>query len=239
MRSSEVIVPLVLAFVPVRSVVDVGCGDGSWLAVFRRYGVEEILGLDGDYVDREALQIPPESFQACDLRNPLEIRREFDLAVSLEVAEHLPEPCAAMFIEGLVQLAPAVLFSAAIPFQGGTNHINEQWPDKWAELFKRHGYVAVDMIRKQVWRNETVDWWYAQNTILFVHPRLLEANAALKREFERTNPGQLSLVHPRKYLELATPPTPTATSWGVKGAFLILISSLRSAVKRRFSSISG
>src|SRR6266404_3650480 len=84
-RSAEVIVPLVLKFVPARSVVDVGCGEGSWLAVFRRHGVSEIMGLDGDYIDRETLQIPLECFQACDLTIPLKIERGFDLAISLEV----------------------------------------------------------------------------------------------------------------------------------------------------------
>lgn len=201
-RSAEVIVPIVLALLPIRSVVDVGCGEGAWLAAFRKFGVEDILGIDGDYVDRKALQIPAEWFRAADLSSSWSLDRTFDLAVSLEVAEHLPVECAAMFVESLTRLAPAVLFSAAIPFQGGTNHFNEQWPEKWAALFQEQGYVCVDAIRRRVWHNEAVEPWYAQNALLFIAPTLLSANAGLRGEFERTNLDQLSLVHPRQYLTL-------------------------------------
>ena len=199
-RSAEEIVPVILELVPAHSVVDLGCGEGAWLAVFMKNGVLDVLGVDGDYVDRDTLQIPRERFQTADLSKPLEIGRTFDLAVSMEVAEHLPPECAASFVESLTQLAPVVLFSAAIPFQGGNHHVNEQWPDKWAELFQKHGYLMVDCIRKCVWQNDAVEWWYAQNALLYVRNDSLQSNATLKAEFERTNLSQLNLVHPRQYL---------------------------------------
>jgi len=223
-RSAEVMVPLVLHLLLVHSVVDVGCGDGSWLSVFRKLGVEEILGVDGEYVDRNILQIPPDLFQTADLTKPFALKRVFDLAISLEVAEHLPPECGSAFVASLCRLAPTVLFSAAIPLQGGNHHINEQWPDKWAALFKEHGYVAVDFIRKRVWQNESVEWWYAQNTLLFTKASLLESNAALKAEFEETIPAQLCLVHPRNYLEVQA---------GVKAASRVLLVCLRNAVRKR------
>lgn len=92
-------VPLVLQLLPVRSVVDVGCGDGSWLSVFRKLGVTDILGVDGEYVDQDILQIPQDCFQALDLTKPFRLQRAFDLAISLEVAEHLPPDCAPAFVE--------------------------------------------------------------------------------------------------------------------------------------------
>ncbi len=234
-RSAEVIVPLVLQLIPVRSVVDIGCGDGSWLAAFRKFGVEEILGIDGEYVDGELLQIPRDRFQAFDLTKPFSLGRVYDLAISLEVAEHLPADCAAAFVECLTRLAPFVLFSAAIPFQGGDHHVNEQWPDRWAGLFQKHDYVPVDFIRKRVWKNEAVEWWYAQNTLLFVRASLLEGNTALKAEFEQTNPNQLCLVHPRQYLSAVAPAPPS--TWGVRSASRLLLLSLRNAVRKRVHSI--
>src|SRR5438552_2146277 len=143
-RSAEVVVPLVLQLVPVRSVSDVGCGDGSWLSVFRRHGVDDIIGIDGDYVEAELLQIPQDRFRAVDLAKPFSLGRVFDLAVCLEVAEHLPPDCASGFVKSLARLAPVVLFSAAIPKQGGNHHTNEQWPDYWAKLFGEHGFLPVD-----------------------------------------------------------------------------------------------
>lgn len=199
-RSADAVVPVILDLLPVRSVVDVGCGEGAWLAAFRKFGVEDIFGVDGDYVDRSALQIPESCFRAADLSAPLSVGRTFELAVSLEVAEHLPPESAAGFVGSLTRLAPAVLFSAAIPFQGGTHHVNEQWPDSWARLFHNHGYVLIDCIRKYVWQNEAVLCCYAQNLLLFVRPDVLRDNPRLQKELSLTNANQLRLVHPTLYL---------------------------------------
>jgi SAM-dependent methyltransferase len=201
-RSAEIIVPLVLALLKPRSVIDVGCGLGTWLSVFEQAGVEDVFGIDGNYVDRSMLQIADERFIPFDLKKPIQIDRQFDLVVSLEVAEHLPKKCAKTFVESLTKLGPVVLFSAAIPFQGGTNHINEQWPDYWASYFKENGYEAIDCFRKKVWQDDNVEWWYAQNILLFSQKDYLASNPLLKEEFETTHPSQLSIVHPRKYLEL-------------------------------------
>lgn len=200
-RSARVIVPIVLDLVRPRSLVDIGCGAGAWLAVFREHGVDEILGIDGAWVDRGRLEIPPDRFREADLTQALRLDREFDLAVSLEVAEHLPPQCADTFVGSLVSLAPCVLFSAAIPFQGGVHHVNEQWPEYWVERFQRHGYRAVDCIRKRIWGNTDVEYCYAQNTLLFARRDYLDGQPALKEEYECASPSLPALVHPRKYLE--------------------------------------
>jgi len=242
-RSAEIMVPLVLRLFPVRSVVDVGCGEGAWLATFQRLAVDDIVGIDGDYIDRDALRIAKDRFQAADLSKPFALRRAFDLAVSLEVAEHLPAECAAPFVDSLTRLAPAVLFSAAIPFQGGNQHVNEQWPDKWAELFKQHHYLPVDFIRKRIWKNEAVEWWYTQNTLLFVRADVLETNALLKAEFERTNPDQLRLVHPRQYLHLESMYREAVarghTPQGIRSAFRMLLVSLKNSIRWRLGRLQG
>jgi SAM-dependent methyltransferase len=200
-RSARVIVPLVLNLVPAERVVDVGCGLGIWLEVFKETGVKETLGIDGDWVNTSSLQIPEGRFLKLDLTKPFELDATFDLVVSLEVAEHLPADCAETFVDSLVKLGSVVLFSAAIPFQGGRNHQNEQWPDYWARHFRRKDYVAIDCIRRQIWQNDDVEWWYAQNTFIFVQETYLDRHAVLKKEFERTSESQLSLVHPKHYMQ--------------------------------------
>ncbi len=177
-----------------------GCGLGTWLAVFRENGIADVVGVDGDYVDRARLEIPPDNFVPHDLARALRLQRKFDLAVSLEVAEHLPAECAAMFVDSLTALSPFVLFSAAIPFQGGTNHVNEQWPDYWAALFEARGFAPVDCIRREVWSNEDVEWWYAQNILLFVDETRLKLSPGAGTPFEKTPRAQLAVVHPRQYL---------------------------------------
>lgn len=201
LRSAREIVPLILRLVQPRSVVDVGCGIGTWLSVFREHGVTDVCGMDGDWVDRTMLIIPADRFLAVDVRRPLQLDRRFDLAVSLEVAEHLPRECAQAFVDSLTRLAPAVLFSAAIPFQGGTGHINEQWPDYWVEYFAENRYAVIDCIRKTIWQNPRVEWYYAQNALMFASPDFLARSPTLQQELAHTATSQLSLVHPRKYLE--------------------------------------
>jgi SAM-dependent methyltransferase len=200
-RSAGVVVPLVRSLVRTHSVIDAGCGQGTWLAVFREHGVEDVVGVDGDYVDRRRLEIPAELFRPHDLNQPLRLERTFDLVVSLEVAEHLPAACADAFIDSLTRLGPVVLFSAAAPYQGGTNHVNEQWPAYWAERFGRHGYLPIDCLRRRLWANDAVEWWYAQNTFLYAERSYLEARPLLRREYEAAGPVALPLVHPTRYRE--------------------------------------
>lgn len=193
LQSAKIIVPIVMSLVHPRSVVDVGCGSGAWLSVFRENGVDRILGLDGDHVDPSWLTIPRESFRPMDLSGPIHLDDKFDLAVCLEVAEHLPPKYANSLVQSLVALAPIILFSAAIPFQGGVHHVNEQWPEYWHDFFAQNGFQALDVIRKQVWKNSDVAYWYRQNTFLFVQKDLVSANPAFADLAADAN--DLMLVH--------------------------------------------
>lgn len=199
-RSAAAVVQIVMSLARPKSVLDVGCGLGGWLAAFRDAGVERIQGVDGGHVDQTRLRIPREYFHAQDLGRPLETPGRFDLAMSLEVAEHLPAERAASFVEDLTSRAPLVLFSAAIPFQGGAHHVNEQWPSYWAGLFERHGFRPIDTIRAKVWRDPSVMWWYAQNTLLYASDELIAQSGSIRAEYDRCKDRPLDLVHPRKYL---------------------------------------
>lgn len=197
--SARQIVPLVLDLVHPASVVDVGCGTGSWLSVFKEHGVGDILGMDGEYVGG-VLEIDAGAFRATDLTRPFEIGRRFDLVVCLEVVEHLPAESARQFIDSLVKLGPVILFSAAIPHQGGWAHQNEQWPDYWSALFESCGFVPVDCLRKKLWNNAAVEFWYRQNILIYVDRKELHRYLALERESAAGQPAQLSLVHPELFV---------------------------------------
>ena len=192
--SPDYMLPLVLSLVPVKSAIDVGCGIGVWASDLLKRGVTDVLGIDGDYVNRARLRIPLDCFQAWDLGKPLAIGRRFDLAICLEVAEHLPATRAQSLVEDLVKLAPVVLFSAAIPGQGGVNHINEQYLSYWANLFAARDYVLLDIVRPALWNEERCGLWYRQNAVLFAH----KDNPVARLEV-RTG---VDYVHPRHYEEV-------------------------------------
>lgn len=204
-RSADVVVPLLMELVAPSSVVDVGCGLASWLAAFARVGVPRVLGVDGPWVDKSALRIPPDRFLAADLTQPLQLDEEFDLVVSLEVGEHLPAGAADTFIDSLVALGPVVLFSAAVPGQGGVLHVNEQWPDYWVGRFADRGFSVVDCIRPLIWSDERVEFWYAQNTLIFANDEGHERHPVLKRVGAN---GPVSVVHPQLLAEATKPGPP-------------------------------
>lgn len=200
-RSARRVVPVLVDLLHPGSVVDVGCGVGTWVAEFLEQGVADAWGVDGAWVDERLLQIPPERFLRRDLARPFDLGRTFDLVVSLEVAEHLPASSADTFVDSLVRLGPVVAFSAAIPFQGGTHHVNEQWPEYWTERFERRGYAVVDAVRPRVWQAPDVEPYYAQNTLLYVDAAHLERTGILARERAATDRSRLAVVHPGLYLE--------------------------------------
>ncbi|MHA1538643.1 MAG: methyltransferase domain-containing protein [Alphaproteobacteria bacterium] len=212
--SAQRIAPLVRALMPVRSVIDVGCGTGAWLGAFAGAGAGDVLGLDGDWVREEQLLIGPGNFQRCDLAKALPVERRFDLAISLEVAEHLGEEIAGRFVGELTRLAPVVLFSAAIPGQGGLHHVNEQPPDYWTRLFAEHGLRVIDTIRWQVWADPSVAWWYKQNILLFAGEDALEANSRLKAA-RRATPADapIHIVHPERYAAIVARSRPGLGGW--------------------------
>lgn len=198
--SAEVIVPLLLTLVPARSVVDVGCGLGIWLAAFAANGVTDFHGFDGPYVDPSSLHIPRERFTPVDLNQPLSVGRRYDLALSLEVAEHLQPGRGDGHVDQLTRLAPVVLFSAAVPGQGGTGHVNEQWPEYWAERFAARNYRAVDAIRPQLARSSArVDFWYTQNILVYVEASRLSSYPQLGPSAAVTRADSLAWAHPTLY----------------------------------------
>jgi SAM-dependent methyltransferase len=188
--SAEAVVPLLLAEMKINSAVDVGCGSASWAGTFLRHGVADVIGVDGDYVDRSLLEIPVERFIAKDLDKPFDLGRTFDLAFSVEVAEHLTPSRAPGFVADLVKLAPIVLFSAALPGQGGLDHRNERWLSYWVDLFGKHNYRPLDCIRYQIWNDEKVMFWYRQNIMVFCRADLYPKYAHLDHK------APVDAVHP-------------------------------------------
>jgi SAM-dependent methyltransferase len=193
-RSARIVVPVVMELVrDVSSVVDLGCGAGAWLARFKEAGIQRVLGLDGGTAAvHDQLEIEPHEFRVADLEREIHVDETFDLCICLEVAEHLADRAAPVIVQNACKLSDVILFSAAIPGQGGTNHVNERWPSYWVDLFASAGYEALDVVRGRLWNDARVEWWYRQNLLLFAN----KAGLARIAHCAESGSKPLDIVHP-------------------------------------------
>ncbi len=188
-------IPAIKELIEPTSVVDIGCGLGAWLSVWQKNGVKIILGVDGDYVDTNQLLISKECFLAADLEEELRLPEKYDLVMSLEVAEHINMESAETFIQSLCNAGNIVLFSAAIPHQEGVQHVNEQYPDYWINLFRKHNFFPYDWLREKIWNNTKINCCYRQNILFFVNDKYKENYPLITKESRKVLP----VIHPEHY----------------------------------------
>ena len=201
LQSAEVILPLLTQLVRPTTCIDIGCGIGTWLFVAQKLWNSEVVGVDGKYVSHDQLLISLGDFHPHDLTTSLPVKGRFDLAMCMEVIEHLPPTRGASLIHELCSLSDVVLFSGAIPYQGGTDHVNEQWPSTWVDEFSGNGYRCFDLIRPFVWADEQVAFYYRQNSFVAVR----ESNTRLfhvASEIASNAPVLWNVVHPAQAIRL-------------------------------------
>lgn len=163
-----IVVPILFGDHIPQSVLDVGCGTGTWTKAARDNGVKDIFGIDGNNLTSEAL-ITDADFELVDLTQPWDLGRRFEMLFCLEVAEHLDESCAEPLIKSLVRHAENIAFSAACPGQAGQHHVNCQWPEYWQNLFNAVGYACSDPVRPKIWADQRIAPWYRQNMFVATH----------------------------------------------------------------------
>ncbi len=187
-------------FIQPKSIIDVGCGTGMWLKVWdEQFNVKDYLGIEGPYLNPEMVKIPLTKIIFKDLKSKIVLDRKFDLAMSLEVGEHLPHEHAEDFIKMLTDFSDVILFSAALPQQEGTYHINEQFPEYWANHFQKFNFIPVDCIRPEIWNNSKIEYWYQQNCLLFVSKKVIDNYQLLSEISKFTKPDYLTRIHPYLY----------------------------------------
>jgi hypothetical protein len=197
-RSASVVLGLLFAHYRPVSVVDIGCGRGAWLAAAEKLGATSLRGLDGAWVGRDVLLSDAIEFSAVDFEGDLPpLAAKYDLCISLEVAEHISQGNAKRFIDYLCHASDVILFGGAIKYQGGTNHLNEQWQSYWMDLFSQNGFQCLDVVRPHVWNNTSVEWWYRQNTFLFINSN--SGSAPDEENLRRLEKPIADIVHPENF----------------------------------------
>ena len=168
-RSARALLPVVVDALGIASVLDVGCGAGAWLAGYNELGISDHIGVDGDYVDRSMLFVEAGKFLPRDISAPFDLGRRFDLVQCLEVGEHVPTAASGTLVDNIVRHGKRVLFSAAVPGQGGEDHINEQPYEFWRNLFAERGYRLFDFVRPRIRDVAGIEPWYRYNVLFFAH----------------------------------------------------------------------
>jgi SAM-dependent methyltransferase len=195
-RSARAILSEFLQGQSVRSAIDVGCGRGNWLQMLLELKVEHVLGLDGPWVRNAGLLVPEQNFRSTDLLEPIPDLGHFDVGLCFEVLEHLSDEAGKRIVGWLCGSCEQVLFSAAVPGQGGTGHINEQWQSYWARIFESNGFVADLTMRNKLWLEADIKPWYKQNLIVFRR----RGAAAPDPSAAGRHSGPLDLVHPEMFV---------------------------------------
>jgi SAM-dependent methyltransferase len=158
--------PLILENRCPKSLLDVGCGIGTWVRAAIDYGIGDVYGLDGVDIPERELLFSKHLFQQQDFAQIWNLKRKFDIIICLEVGEHLFPGSAVTLVQTLVAHSEVIVFSAACPGQTGQHHVNCQWPEYWQQLFNAHGYVCEDSIRWKIWKLEAIEPWYRQNAFV-------------------------------------------------------------------------
>ncbi len=198
----RVLPPLVRQF-GATSLVEVGCGNGHWTQAGIEAGIASYAVIDGPWNNRDHLLVDKAHFIEADLARPLALPQRYDMAVCLEVAEHVQTQSAAVLVQSLVQAADVIVFGAAIPLQGGYGHINEQWPSWWRDHFAALGYQPFDLVRPAHWSDSAIHYWYRQNIFVYVNSANVRA-IKLAGEAGGGASALFDAVHPEKFAEVAS-----------------------------------
>ena len=203
--SAQVIVPILMEYFQPNSVVDFGCGLGDWLSEFSDLGVGNILGLDGEWVPLSSIRIPKACFNVISFTSDYEVEGRFDMATCFEVAEHFTDDYSKHLLDALTKASDIVVFSAAVPGQGGYKHVNEHFQQEWIDRFSTRGYTALDLIRPRVWMHPDVSFWYQQNILVFC------TDSIIRQHNLQRFPFLSSVIHPELYHRRCDP-----RNWSVR-----------------------
>lgn len=150
------------------SVIDFGCAVGAHLEPFHKNNIA-VQGVEGNKKGIEYAVIPKKYISHHDLRKPFDSNRKYDLAISIEVAEHIPQQFDDVYVNSICASASNIVITAAPPGQGGTHHVNEQPNEYWIDKFERRGFSYRENANKELAAQFEVSnsTWVEENLLIF------------------------------------------------------------------------
>lgn len=159
---------IVRDFAP-RNVADVGCGTGTLLAALQERGVE-VKGYEYSTAGIELCRGRGLDVTRFDIEHDPVPDERFDLVISTEVAEHLPESCADRYLDILTALSNTVVLTAATPGQPGNDHVNLQPNEYWIDKLADRGFPLdqeTTSTWRETWKDRDVHWIYHHSIMVF------------------------------------------------------------------------
>lgn len=198
--SAQIVAPIIVNLIQPKSIIDFGCGIGCWLKAFdESCKLDKMMGLEGKWLAKEKLMVSEKNIKYVDFMESWEVTTEerYDLAICLEVAEHLNEEKGELLLDNMTKASDIILFSAAIPQQGGVGHVNERWQSYWVKMFQSRKYICVDILRPIIWKNQKILAHYRQNMFLFINEATIGELSKLQSYIDY--PMLIDVVHPEIY----------------------------------------
>jgi len=175
----EWFVPLLHNIFKFQSIVDFGCATGSSLFYALKQGVSDVLGIEGSPEAFSNLLIDKKYIIQHDLREPLKVDRKYDIALSIEVAEHINKKYTDIYLESMCNSSDLIIFTGATPNQGGKCHINEQSHEWWIQKFREHSFgldekmtgLLKRKIKENIKAGKFTAFWLVPNIMVFRRER--------------------------------------------------------------------
>lgn len=218
--AAELMLTMLIEHHQINSMIDFGCGVGTWLDVAGKLGIKERRGYEGEWA-KSLFTNRDLDVRFQNLEEPVKVEEKFDLCISLEVAEHLSPAAGYALVRSMCSASSLVMFGAAVPGQGGVGHVNEQPQSYWSGIFKEFGFSPVDFMRPKIWDDPKIPFWYRQNTLLYT------SDERLKVKLSNLSSPLIDVIHPKAY-NLALSP-------GIKGSVKAAASIPSLVFKRYFS----
>jgi len=156
-----------------KSILDLGCGIGSYLEGALEGGCKDLYGIELNYDKAKKYITKNISFyiKSGDITKELNLKKKFDCVLSIEVAEHVEMSQVSFFINNIIRYAEKyILFTAAPPGQPGRGHINLKKKNFWIKYIEDKGVTYKDEIVQQcvkAWSDFNTPLYILQNLMVF------------------------------------------------------------------------
>jgi hypothetical protein len=156
-----------------KQIIDFGCGTGALAKAFACLGVQ-VQAIDGysepDFSTHDNIRFTKLDLNDIDAVHEFlkQFDAKFDLAISIEVAEHLNPAVSSSFIEWMTSVADVIVFSAAVPSQDGDGHINCRSRSDWYQFIKKYDFTIADTLRQHFISNPNLGLWHKFNVVDYV-----------------------------------------------------------------------